>query len=224
MACAHKRDSFWQTDLIWHYFHEVRTPARPWGDWHKKMDPREELTDRHHVYELLVDNPDQTNPSGDDMVGKSLIPWNQNNAEFLQCVQGQLWCGSIVKIVFARYMGWNGVEPNSHSVNQKVFNAADWTIDQLRHNKPVRAFVAGHHYVGIVGHRCQLKPLPAGVAGPLACSNDNDFLYIDPWAGGISGQTSITYAGTTTCFLGIIKQHGSTWTYDTELVTAVEGQ
>jgi hypothetical protein len=214
VMCTHQRDSSWQTDLIWHYFHEITTSARPWGTWHKTMDPKGELSDRHHVYELLVDQGDQTNPQTQDLVGESMIPWNQQNMGFMQDPRVQksraLWCGSIVKIVFCRYMGWDGVEPRAHSVNQKGFDAANLTVDQLNKKKPVRVAIGGHHFVGIVGHRT-LK------------GGDNEFLYIDPLAGGIStGTKTITYAGTETRFLGIITQHGSTWRYDASLVTAVE--
>lgn len=222
MADKHKRDPSWQTDLIWHYFHEVTTEAKPWGDWYKDMDPFGELRNRHRIYELLVDNADQTNPSTQDLVGKSKIPWNQNNAGFLKTIGGKLFCGSLIKIVFTRYMGWSGVEPHSNDVDKKGFDAASWTIDNLRRKKPVRAGLGGHHYVGIVGHRCRTIPLPPGIAGPLQCTVENEFLCLEPWAGGVLATDSITYAGTVTGFLGIIQQGGSTWKYGTLNVSLVE--
>jgi hypothetical protein len=184
------------------------------------MDPTGELSDRHRVYELLVDEPAQTAPPDEDKVHESKIPWNQNNAGFLKTVGGQEWCGSFVKIFFTRYMGWSGVEPTPRPVNKKGFDAVRWTIDKLNHNIPVRAGFGGAHYVGIVGHRCLLRPLPPGVSGPLDC--DTDFLCIEPWAFGVEATDSITYAGTTTGFLGIIQQRASTWKYGRLVVSWVE--
>jgi hypothetical protein len=222
MADTHIRDSSWETDLIWDYFHAMSTKADPRGEWYKNMDPLGQLSTRHFIYELLVDQADHTNPPTAAEVDKSLIPWNQNNADFLRTVHGQLWCGSIVKLVFTRYMGWTGVEPKYYPVTKKGFDAARWTIEKLRKKIPVRASLGGHHYVGIVGHRCVPQSLPAGVAGPAACSHDNDFLCLEPWAGGIEATASITYAGSTTSFLGIIEQRGARWKYSKELIIGVE--
>lgn len=217
------RDPSWDTDLLWHYFHEVSTPAKPRGDWYKGMDPGGELSDRHHVYEILVHGGAQTNPASDAETAVSKIPWNQNNGDFLKTVGGAEYCGSIVKIVFTRYMGWSGKEPTPVSVAKKGFDAASWTIDKLKRNIPVRVGFGGQHYVGIVGHRCVVtNPLPAGVEGPRQCSSKNEFLCIEPWAGGVMGSDSITFAGETTSFLGIIKQNGSNWQYGTLAVTWVE--
>jgi hypothetical protein len=223
MADTHKPDPSWETDLLWHYFHNVKTPANTWAHWYKQMDPFGQLTTRHRVYELLVDESDHTAPGSQPKVGQSMIPWNQNNTGFLKTVGGQLWCGSLVKIVFVRFMGWTGGEPKGHSVKQNGFDAASWTINKLRQRVPVRAWVGGHHYVGIVGHRCVYQPLPAGsTVGPLECSANNEFLCIEPWAFGVNAMDSITYAGQTTGFLGIIKQSGSSWTYNSETINTVE--
>jgi hypothetical protein len=221
MADPHKRDTTWHTDLLWHYFHEDKSTATKWAHWYRDMDPLGELKNRHRVYEILVDEPAQTNPNA-NTVGASKIPWNQNNTGFLKTVGGGLWCGSLVKIVFTRYMGWNGVEPKSESIKRRGFNAALFTINNLRRKVPVRANLGGHHYVGIVGHRCIRRPLPPKEFGPEACSEDNEFLCIDPWAGGIQGTQTIIYAGTETAFLGVIVQTGSTWKYTSELIVAVE--
>jgi hypothetical protein len=222
MTDKHTRDYSWETDLIWHYFHEVTTPANTWANWYTEMDPLGELSNRHRVYELLVDEADHTYPGTQEKVGKSMIPWNQNNAGFLKRVGGALWCGSLVKIVLVRYMGWSSKEPTARDIKAKGFNAALWTINNLKRNVPVRASLGGHHYVGIVGHRCRGKPLPPGMQGPEVCSPDNDFLCIEPWAFGINATDSIKYAGKNTGFLGIIKQTGTVWTYGTELIGWVE--
>ncbi|NJM52262.1 MAG: hypothetical protein HC846_02020 [Blastocatellia bacterium] len=186
------------------------------------MDPFGHLTSRHRVYELLVDESNHTAPGSNAIRGQSLIPWNQNNDGFLKTVGGKLWCGSLVKIVLVRYMGWNGAEPKGHPVkNNNGFDAANWTIGKLRQRIPVRAWVGGHHYVGIVGHRCVPDPpLPTGIQGPVNCSNE--FLCIEPWAFGVNAIDSITYAGATTGFLGIIKQSGTTWSYNGETISSVE--
>jgi hypothetical protein len=118
--------------------------------------------------------------------------------------------------------GWSGVEPTPNSVKKKGFDAAQWTIDNLRRKRPVRAGLGGHHYVGIVGHRCKTLPLQAGILGPMACSDDNEFLCIEPWAGSVTGTVSINYAGTWTAFLGIIQQSGTIWKYGALSVTSVE--
>jgi hypothetical protein len=224
MVDTHKRDPSWETDLIWHYFHGVHTTANPgqYKNFYRDMDPTGQLSDRHRVYELLVDEPDQTSPSTDDEVGKSKIPWNQNNAGFLKSIGGGAeWCGSIVKMVFIRYMGWTR-EPRARSVNERGFDAASWTIDKLKNNIPVRVGFGGSHYVGIVGHHCVIRPLPAGASGPSECGRDNDFLCIEPWAGGVDATASITYAGTSTGFLGIIQQRGPMWKYGRLTATWVE--
>lgn len=221
MADPHKRDFAWQDDLIWHYFHDVTTPATTWAHWYKEMDPFGELNDRHRVYELLVGaDTAQNNPNDRNEMGISKIPWNQNNAGFLKRVGGQYWCGSLVKIMFTRYMGWNGVEPTSQSVAKKGFDPVLWTIEKLKKNIPVRAGLGGHHFVGIVGHRCQTKSL-AGV-GPLECSPNNEFLVIEPWARGVDFDTTIIYAGAETGFLGVIKQNGPVWQYGKLLVSSIE--
>lgn len=222
MADAHKPDSVWETDLIWHYFHNVTTSAPPRGSWYKQMDPLGELSSRHRVYELLVDEDKHTSPGSADDVGKSKIPWNQNNADFLKTVGGKYYCGSLIKIVFTRYMGWSGGEPTPRSVKKNGFDAAQWTIGKLKKKIPVRAGLGGHHYVGIVGHRCRVVPPPRHAAAPSTCSVDTEFLCLEPWAFGVDATDSITYAGRSTGFLGVIHQSGKTWKYGKLLVTTVE--
>src|SRR6187455_535390 len=97
MADTHKRDFSWETDLIWHYFHDTRTPANPRGGWYAQMDPLGELSNRHRVYELLVDETSQTFPGSQQLVGESKISWNQNNAGFHKTVGGKYFCGSLIK-------------------------------------------------------------------------------------------------------------------------------
>jgi hypothetical protein len=228
MTDPHKRDNSWETDLIWKYFHLVTTEAPPQGAWYKGMDPLGELSNRHRVYELLVNEADHTNPKTPDEVGKSMIPWNQNNKGILKTCSGKEICGTSIKLVFARYMkGWTlGKEPVAISVTKKGFDATKWTIDKLQSEIPVRLGLrmkhGGTHYVGIVGHRCRKKPLPPSPDGKLECSADNEFLCLEPWAGGVDANASIIYAGTETAFLGIIQQSGSTWTYGTTTGSSVE--
>jgi len=213
-TCKHGPDSAWETDLIWHYFHQISTEAKPVGHWYKQMDSSGELNDRHRIYEMLLNESDLTLDRG-----KSKIPWNQNNADFLKTVKGKLYCGSMIKIVFTRYMGWKNVEPKSLDIGKRGFDAAGLVIASLRDKKPVRVSLGGH-YVGVVGHRCRPAPGPAGTTG---CSPQNEFLCLEPWAGGsATGGRAIKYAGKDTCFLGIIQQDGSSWKYDDHIARTVE--
>lgn len=223
MADTHVKDPSWDTDLLWHYFHDVTTSAPPplaYGKFYKNQDPLGELSNRHRVYQMLVDEPVNTLPpppaaDAQDPMGnnkKSMIPWNQNNGGFLKSVNNELWCGSIIKIVFVRYMGWKMVEPAAHNFGKDVAGGVKWTIDKLSKNIPVRASLGGTHYVGIVGHRSKDK-------------DNTDFLCIDPWAYGAHGTTpdTIIYAGAETAFLGISKRSGASWTYtEGEIVRWVE--
>lgn len=219
-GCKHGRDLSWTTDLIWQYLHQVKTEAKPRGHWYREMDPSNELSDRHQIYELLINEGNLTTK---EQVAASKIPWNQNNAGFLKTVNGQYYCGSLIKIVFTRYMGWSGDEPKSMSVGKKGADVARWVIKSLEDKKPVRVALSGKHYVGIVGHRCRTTAPPPGAPGPASCSPRNEFLCIEPWAGGSStGNGFIRYAGNDSCFLGIIQQDGAKWTYDGLVVSAVE--
>lgn len=212
MADAHARDPSWETDLIWHYFHETSTKAeagKSYGKYFKNQDPGGELSDRHRVYEMLVDEPENTLPTlmptveeSMDNYHKSKLPWNQNNGGFLKSVNKEYWCGSIIKIVFVRYMGWPPVEPNQQRYpNKKSSDAVRWTIDKLTKKIPVRVSLGGSHYVGIVGHR-------------KLSDTSHDFLCIDPWGYGTDGSnTDMKYAGSKTAFLGISQQSGAAWTY-----------
>ncbi len=214
-ACTHAPDLAWETDLIWHYLHQIKTEAKPVGHWYKQMDPSGELNDRHRVYEMLLNESDLKTQRD---VDASKIPWNQNNAGFLKTVDGKLYCGSLIKIVFTRYMGWSNTQPKSLDIGKRGFDAARLVIDSLRDKKPVRVSLGGH-YVGVVGHRC--RPAPGGAGA--GCSPQNEFLCLEPWAGGsATGQRTIKYAGKDTCFLGIIQQDGSSWKYDDHTARTVE--
>ena len=219
---AHTRDASWDTDLIWHYFKTVSTKANPgsYSQYYRNQDSGGELSDRARVYEMLVDEPEHTLPTlmpttkeSLDNYGKSKLPWNQNNGGFLTSVNQQYWCGSIIKMVFVRYMGWPMKEPDDQRYpGKKGSDAVQWTIDKLKKNIPVRASLGGQHYVGIVGHRVTTVAPPHGVAGPVDLFNE--FLCIDPWAYGTKGDNlHMKYAGAATAFLGISKQAGSSWTY-----------
>src|SRR5215211_7076245 len=95
MADPHTRDSSWDTDLLRHYLHEVSTPANPGvhRQYYSNQDPLGELSNRHRVYEMLVDEAVHTHPElksttkeSMDNYHKSKIPWNQNNGGFLKAV------------------------------------------------------------------------------------------------------------------------------------------
>jgi hypothetical protein len=224
MSDTHTRDPSWKTDLIWHYFHAVSTAAKvpTYRKFYSNQDPSDELDNRHRVYEMLVDEPLHTHPtlsttSDESMENykKSKLPWNQNNGGFLKAVNNEYWCGSILKIVFVRYMGWKMAEPTARdqvSVGRDPSKAVDWTIKNLENKMPVRASLGGAHYVGIVGHR---------TTG--ADNKVTEFLCLDPWAYGIDGgNQAMKYAGTSTAFLGISKRDGATLTYSNKAVAFVE--
>jgi hypothetical protein len=225
MSDPHIRDPSWKTDLIWHYFHTVTTAAKAptYRKFYSNQDPSDELDNRHRVYEMLVDEPLHTHPTlsttstNESMENykKSKLPWNQNNDGFLKAVNNEYWCGSILKIVFVRYMGWKMAEPTARdqvSVGRDPSKAVDWTIKNLENKVPVRTSLGGAHYVGIVGHR---------TTG--ADNKVTEFLCLDPWAYGIDGgNQAMKYAGTSTAFLGISKRDGATWTYSNKAVAFVE--
>lgn len=218
-------DASWTTDLIAHYFQTVTKDAPPgrFNAYFKNQDPLGLLNKRKHVYDLLVSTSPETLPTNEADTAKSTIPWNQNNEGFMKAVNQQWWCGSLIKMVFVRYMGWKDVEPSpTFSINKKGFDAASWTIKHLEKKVPVRAFLGGHHYVGIVGHR-ERSVVPAAPAfGPA--DRFIEFLCIDTWAWGIDGQDGATYDSKESAFLGIIKQVGKSWTYgkNKNIVSAVE--
>jgi hypothetical protein len=222
MTDPHKQDKSWKTDLIWHYFHTVSTSAPPpkaYAKYYSNQDSVGELSDRHRVYEMLTGEAVHTHPDlktksteeSMDNYKKSKLPWNQNNGGFLTAVNNEYWCGSIIKIVFVRYMGWKMVEPTPLIVGKKnIDKVVAWTIKKLESKIPVRASLGGSHYVGIVGHRA-------------AGADATEFLCIDPWAYGIDGgNQGMTYAGTPTAFLGISKRVGPSWTYSNKTVGWVE--
>lgn len=208
--CTHTKDTSWTTDLIWHYLHETTSAAPPVGGWYKQMDPQNTLSDRHHVYEMLVDSLEHSDPLAHEIRG-SMIPWNQRNAGMMAAFKTELACGSVVKIAFMRYMDWGGSETPSRDVNSKKFDAADWIVKSLYANRPVRAYLKKkNHYVGIVGHR--------GTAGSI------ELLIMDPWPGGAStGATQLDYGGGKTKFLGVATQNGKFFDYDGVQITAVNG-
>jgi len=207
------RDGTWEVDLIWKYFEDTGTAVSSTESWYKKMDPAGSLDDRKHVYKLLLDEPAHTNPSGADLP-TSMIPWNQQNDGIIKTFDTNLACGSLVKLTFRKYMGWGRGEPLQRSVSQRGWDAVAWLIKSLKANMPVRAhLMAKNHYVGIVGFR---RLQAAGVL--------HEFLVIDPWAGGAkTGSTTISYAGSTTAFLGIARQAGTKIMYDGYEITALEG-
>lgn len=225
MTDTHTRDPAWKTDLIWHYFHSVTTAAKApaaYRKFYSNQDSSDELDSRHRVYEMLVDEQLNTLPKLEatadqsmENYKKSKLPWNQNNGGFLTAVNNEYWCGSILKIVFVRYMGWKMAEPTARdqvSAGRDPTKAVDWTIKNLENKVPVRASLGGAHYVGIVGHR---------TAGPD--DKVTEFLCLDPWAYGIDGgNKDMKYAGAKTAFLGICKRDGPTWTYSNKAVAFVE--
>lgn len=219
MAChKHKKDANWPIDLVWKYLHEASEPGARTGSWFKKMDPGGLLNDRHGVYEMLVDQPAHTNPSTEEEVAKSMIPWNQNNKGLLEAFDNKWACGSVVKLSFLKYMGWGNKDYKSKEVGSKGFDAAQWIAEGLWKGMAVRAHLGRkHHYVGIVGYRT------------TSYSNakkrfEYEFLVMDPWAGGAAtGGNTIVYAGATTAFLGIMKEAGDQLPYDTFEATAVAG-
>ena len=218
---AAPRDHSWTTDLIWHYFGAggVDAPPGRFSAYFKNQDPFGLLNKRQNIYDLLVGGTAQSAPTNDAEVAASTIPWNQNNGGFLTAVNQKWWCGSLIKMVFIRYMKWKDAEPSpTHSTRKSGFDAAAWTIKRLENKVPVRAFLGGHHYVGIVGHRLLAGPLVAGA------SRTTQFLCIDTWPWGIDASDGAEYAGSRSAFLGIIDQNGKSWTYGkaAHLVTAVE--
>ena len=90
------RDGTWEVDLIWKYFQETGAAGSPTDDWYKKMDPAGSLDDRKHVYDLLVNEPAHTNPSGADF-STSMIPWNQLNDGIIKTFNTRLACGSVAE-------------------------------------------------------------------------------------------------------------------------------
>ena len=225
MSDTHVRDPSWKTDLIWHYFHTVTTEAKApaaYRKFYSNQDASDELDSRHRVYEMLVDEQLHTLPTlaatadaSMENYKKSKLPWNQNNDGFLKAVNNEYWCGSIIKIVFVRYMGWKMAEPTARdqvSAGRDPGKAVDWAIKNLENKVPVRASLGGAHYVGIVGHRT------SGADGKIT-----EFLCLDPWAYGIDGgNRDMKYAGTKTAFLGISKRDGAIWTYSNKTVAFVE--
>ncbi|MGY4487133.1 hypothetical protein ACVWWR_006324 [Bradyrhizobium sp. LM3.2] len=187
MSDTHTRDPSWKTDLIWHYFHAVSTAAKvpTYRKFYSNQDPSDELDNRHRVYEMLVDEPLHTHPtlsttSTDESMEnykKSKLPWNQNNGGFLKAVNNEYWCGSILKIVFVRYMGWKMAEPTARdqvSVGRDPSKAVDWTIKNLENKMPVRASLGGAHYMSassataLRGPTTRSPSFCASIHGPMA--------------------------------------------------------
>jgi hypothetical protein len=168
------------------------------------MDPEDKLEDREYVYKLLVGlAPEKwhTNPKKEER-GKSMIPWSQENFCIVKDHGGSA-CGGMVKMTFRKYMGWGlsnqGVEPCKKSIYG--WDAIGWIVKSLKALQPVRAHLGEReHYIGIVGYRYR--------------GGRYEFLCIDPWAGHPEkGNITITYAGVTTKFLGIVVQEGKRLIY-----------
>jgi len=217
-------DNDWDVDLIKKYLLNTSGPGIKTGEWYKHMDPNGKLNNRHYVYDMLTGktSTSNTSPNGSN-IGVSMIPWNQRNEGILKAFRGitRLPCGSMVKLTFAKYMGWPfPKEPSNRSTSFPKWNAILWIVKSLRAGKPVRAKIhALHHYVGIVGFRDSIKfalPRPDETA-------TFDFLCIDPWAGGArTGSVTIKYAKET-AFLGIAHQVGTRLKYDGAWITEVGG-
>ena len=109
MACTHKKDNTWATDLLWYYTHVVIKPladteyTKSWFDsWHGKPDPANAKNDRHKVYELFLDEAKPTDWRD------SKVPWNQENPQFRKHMESKgfngLFCGAAAKIFLKKYM------------------------------------------------------------------------------------------------------------------------
>jgi hypothetical protein len=218
VPCAknHLKDPYWHLDLIWKHLHEDATKSKS-IHWYQHMDPKGMLDDRHSVYEMLVEQPDHSAPSTNEIREQSMMPWNQLHPGMKTAFKTKYACGSVVKITFQKYMGWGGADPVERDVGKKGFDAVEFIVRNLINGRPVRARTAdtryGHHFVGIVGART-LEHLPA------KRRNKFEFLYIDPWAG---NGTPIKYAGATTSFLGIIHEEGDKLKYGLYDVNTVGG-
>jgi hypothetical protein len=242
MSCpqGHVKDPNWSIDLIWKYFHEDATKAKQVSHY-KFMDPKGDLDDRHNVYRTLVDDAAKTDSNWRSVRGDkysfndTMIPWNQNHPGMVKKFGGHLACGSVTKITFMKYMGWGENYPVQTSLNSRNVDAVvALIVRNLLNGKPVLAKVAsdtyGWHFVGIVGCRPQAFASLAGsidselkLAARRKSAQQWDFLYLDPWAGSVDGNNSITYAGATTRFLGIITQQGAKLKYGKHDVNSAGG-
>jgi hypothetical protein len=241
MSCpqGHVKDPNWSIDLIWKHFHESATKVTPVAQY-KQMDPKGELHERHRVYQMLVDEPAHTNStwrpaSKGYHFNDSMLPWNQNHPGMVKAFGKHTACGSLVKITFNKYMGWGTNYPVQQTLNSRNVSAiVALIVRNLLNGKPVLAKVAsdtyGWHFVGIVGCRPQAFAIMGGkidaelkLASKRKSVEKWDFLYIDPWAGSVDGGNSMTYAGTTTKFLGMIQQQGDTLKYGKHAVNSVGG-
>lgn len=201
----HSKDLNWTHDLLWYFLHEVaehpwlvkgEMPSIPnWFDgWFRRVNS-EALTNRHKVYELLVDNP-LTAPQTDTVKTTSPIPWNQNHREFKAAcsrmrnpIDNKKACGTIVKVFFEKYMVWE--KRNERSVvgtGSDLDKICKSVVASLERKKPVRVRLANpNHYIGIVG-----------------CNGAGDrFLCIEPWAGNY--QPYLVYALRSTGFLATLR-------------------
>ena len=207
-------DASWDADLICKYLKDSRDKGKKTGGWYRFMDPNGTLDDRAHVFDMLLNDPANTNPSD---VGQSMIPWNQLNDGMVKAFNSRLACGSVVKITFTKYMGWSGKPIPNRKWNTRGWDGISWLKKSLAAGYPARAYLqTRHHYVGIVGYR---------VRGVAMFSSVNEFLIMDPWPGGAdSGQNTIKYAGKETAFLGVAVERNGKIYYDKNdhEVTSVE--
>ena len=208
-------DANWDVDLICKYFKESSDKVGKTGSWYNHMDPGGALNDRKHVFDLLLNHRSDTNPSGDPELGQSMIPWNQLNTGIVKAFKTHLACGSVVKLTFSKYMGWNiKAEPPSRRLDHPRWDGIKWLKASLTAGKPVRVYLKSkNHYVGFVGFSERFVRIP-----PLK------FLVLDPWPGGAeTGGATIKYAGKDTKFLGEAWADGNSIVYDSHQITAVQG-
>lgn len=207
-------DASWDADLICKYFKDSSDKGKKTGGWYRFMDPNGTLDDRAHVFNMLLNEPDHTNPPD---VEQSMIPWNQLNAGMVKAFNSRFACGSVVKVAFTKYMGWSGKPIPVRKWNTRGWDGIAWLKKSLTAGYPARAYLqTRHHYVGIVGYR---------VRGLAMFSSVNEFLIMDPWPGGAdTGSTTIKYAGKDTAFLGIAIERNGKIFYDANEheVTSVE--
>jgi len=166
MACTHRQDRTWTTDLLWYYTHVSDKSladtkyTKSWFDsWHVRLDPANAKKDRHKVYELLLDEAEPANWSD------SKVPWNQENPRFTAHMNSKgfkgLFCGAAVKIFLNKYMKLVDYPTRKwpRGQNKEAEKACKWILDCLKNRTPVIVGL-GHenvalvsHYVGIVGHK-----------------------------------------------------------------------
>lgn len=192
MACTHRRDGTWSTDLLWYYTHDTTTPlgdttyTKSWFDsWHGRPDPANAKNERHKVFELLLDIAQPADWRD------SKVPWNQENRRFTNHMESKgfkgLFCGASVKIFLNKYMKCGDYPVRQLPSNEASVEAACKQILKSLQNKTAVIVGLGHrkghvsHYVGIVGHK-------KITSGPV--SSDH-FLFIEPY--GDDGWGTLEY-------------------------------